>query len=126
MKAQYLPLQLNNITTALRVLRFSTRHVASPQSPRSLLKTARATAFSALNSCEFVSWPMITAMAASLYTSFDLEGRFCQKFRRHSWPEAVQSLRPSISGIFDPLPDPEETDLRSSMTLMSFPQKRPQ
>lgn len=37
--------------------------------------------------------------------------------RRHSWPEAdLCFLRPCTSGIFEPLPDQEEVELRSSMT----------
>ena len=39
--------------------------------------------------------------------------------RRHSWPEAVQTLKPSTSGIFEPLHDQEEIALRSSMTSRS-------
>ena len=39
-----------------------------------------------------------------------------QQPRRHSWPEAEATLKPSTSGIFEPLPDQEEIALRSSMT----------
>ena len=39
-----------------------------------------------------------------------------QQPRRHSWPEAETTLKPSTSGIFEPLPDQEEIALRSSMT----------
>lgn len=56
-------------------------------------------------------------------TSFDSVNSFSTSAsvapRRHSWPEAVQSLRPSTSGIFDPLPDQEEVFIRSSMTSRS-------
>ena len=59
-------------------------------------------------------------MASSI--DFDLCEAFrgCQtsvKARRHSWPEAdLCFLRPCTSGIFEPLADQEEVELRSTMT----------
>ena len=58
-------------------------------------------------------------MAASI--DLDLCGSntkgYLSASRRHSWPEAdLCFLRPCTSGIFEPLPDQEEVELRSSMT----------
>ena len=57
--------------------------------------------------------------AIEMASSFDSEFDLLRLPRRHSWPEAVQTLKPSTSGIFDPLPDQEEIALRSSMTSRS-------
>ena len=57
--------------------------------------------------------------AIEMASSFDLDCDLLRPPRRHSWPEAVQTLKPSTSGIFDPLPDQEEIALRSSMTSRS-------
>ena len=52
---------------------------------------------------------------ASFESDFDL----LKPPRRHSWPEAEQTIKPWRSGIFEPLPDQEEIFLRSSMTSRS-------
>ena len=61
-------------------------------------------------------WQCAKCFAIEMASSFDSDFYLLRLPRRHSWPEAVQTLRPSTSGIFDPLPDQEEIALRSSMT----------
>ena len=63
-----------------------------------------------------ILWQCAKCFAIEMASSFDSDFDLLRLPRRHSWPEAVQTLRPSTSGIFDPLPDQEEIALRSSMT----------
>jgi hypothetical protein len=56
--------------------------------------------------------PMASAEATG--TSYNNNGLYLP--RRHSWPEDVENMRHSTSGIFEPLLDQDEVVLRSSMT----------
>ena len=72
--------------------------------------------FTLMRQIKATLWQCAKCFAIEMASSFDSDFYLLRLPRRHSWPEAVQTLRPSTSGIFDPLPDQEEIALRSSMT----------